>query len=427
MKRQLTAVIFSSDPDGEAEIRQSLRTDQRIRVVAVSAQMEQAYAEVVHWRPSAAIIMLSENPETGWMLCRQINAVCPDTVIICASRDYSPDTILESLRAGSREFLRLPVIAEELMTVLNRIAEFSAASSQSPKKSGRVISVFSNKGGCGTSFIAANLAVSLGAPTVLVDLNLQSASLDLFFGVKARYSIVDLVENRTRMDDQLLSNYLISHSPNLSVLAAPQDIEEADRFHHEHLIEALDILRARFDYVVLDLPHTFEPLTISALDQSEDILLVLTLDILASRAAQRAVTLFYRLGYAREKIRLVLNRWSKQSDLELRHVERFLGERIACFISEDFRAAVNSINLGRPLAEAAAANPIAVELKHLASLCGGKADQAPAMTRKNMLASLFRRQTSALDAENPSPSVVDRREQPKSGHALFGRDFPVRP
>ncbi len=427
MKRQLTAVIFSSALGDDAEIRQALRTDQRIRVVACSDQMEQAYSEAVHWRPSAVIITLNERADIGWMLCRQINAVCPETIIICASHDSSPDVILESIRAGAREFLRLPVIAEELMTVLNRVAEFSAASSQSLKKSGRVISVFSNKGGCGTSFIAANLAVSLGAPTALVDLNLHSGSLDLFYGMRPKYSIVDLVENRARLDDQLLSSYLNSHSPNLSILAAPQDIEEADRFHPEHLNEVLNILRSRFDYVVLDLPHTFEPLTIAALDQADDILLVLTLDILASRAAQRAVTLFYRLGYSRDKVRLILNRWSKQSDLELRHVERFLGERIACFISDDFRAAVNSINLGRPLVESAPANPIAAELKHLASLCGGKSDNAPAMTRKNLLASLFRRPTGALEAENLLQSEAVDFNQSKSGHTPSGRNFLVRP
>ncbi|MFN0111871.1 MAG: CpaE family protein [Blastocatellia bacterium] len=402
MKRQITTVIFSAGPEGETELRQALKNDPRVRIVACNDQMEQAYAEVIHWRPAAAIIMLNGKPELGWMLSRQINAVCPETVIICASRDSSPDVILESLRAGSREFLRLPVVIEELLTVFDRVAELSAGSTQSLKKQGRVVAVFSNKGGCGASFIASNLAVSLNAPTLLVDLNLQSGSQDLLLGVKPKYSIVDLVDNRSRLDDQLLSSYVVPYSANLSLLAAPRDIEEADRLQTEPTLDVLSILRTKFDYLVIDLPHTFDPLTIGALDLADDVLLVLTLDILASRAAQRALTIFYRLGYSRQKIRLILNRWSKQSDLELRHVEKFLGERMTCFVSEDARAVIRSINLGQPLAATDHATPIALEFKKLAAMCGATSENATA-PRKTLLNAIFRRQTGALE---PAPSLT---------------------
>lgn len=408
MKRQITAVIFAANPESETELRQSLKNDSRVRVVACSDQMEQAYAEVVHWRPSTAILDLNGKPEIGWMLCRQIAAVCPETVVICASHNSSPDIILESLRAGAREFLRLPVIPEELLTVMDRVTEISEVRTQSPKKQGRIIAVYSNKGGCGTSFIASNLAVSLSSPTLLIDLNLQSGSQDLLFGIKPKYSVVDLVENRSRLDDQLLSSYLVQHSPSLSLLAAPRDIEEADKLHSEALLDVIGVLQTKFDYLVLDLPHTFDPLTIGALDLADDVLLVLTLDILASRAAQRALTIFYRLGYSRQKVRLILNRWSKQSDLELRHVERYLGERITCFVSEDNRAVLRSINLGQPLAASDATAPISAEIKKLVEICGGTPEK-PAAQRKTILTSLFRRQSDTLAPANDTTADLAQR------------------
>lgn len=396
MKRQITVVIFSASSESETELRNAFKTVQGLRVVASSDQMEQAYADVVQWRPSAVIISLDKQPEVGWMLCRQITAICPETTVICASQDSSSDMILDSLRAGAREFLRLPAVAEDLATVFDRVAEFSAKDSQDQKKQGRVIALYSGKGGCGTSFLAANLALTLDAPTVLVDLNLQAGGLEIFFGVKPKYSIADMVANRDRLDDQLLSSYLVPYSPNLSLLPAPQEIEDADRLQPEHLLDVIYFLRARFEYVVLDLPHGFDPLTIGVLDQTDDILLVLTLDILASRAAQRALTILYRLGYARQKVRLILNRWSKQSDLELRHVERFLGERITCFVSDDYRAAVNSINLGKPLVTTSSTAPIVAELKNLAAICGVKSEKTTAEPRKNLFSTLFRRQTGEL-------------------------------
>jgi pilus assembly protein CpaE len=76
-----------------------------------------------------------------------------------------------------------------------------------------VIAVFSNKGGCGTSFIASNLAFAMGAPTVLVDLNFQTGDLGFFFQVEPKFSILNLCENLERMDEELLSGFLANYSP----------------------------------------------------------------------------------------------------------------------------------------------------------------------------------------------------------------------
>ena len=102
---------------------------------------------------------------------------------------------------------------------------------------------------------------------------------------------------------------------------------------------------------MLDPQHTFDSITLAALDQSDEIVLVLTLDIPAIRSTQRALEIFDRLGYPRKKIRIVVNRWSKQIDLDLRQVEKFLGEPVDRFIPSDYQTAVTSINLGQPLVQ----------------------------------------------------------------------------
>lgn len=407
MRRQLSFVILTAEFGNDRELRGALEMDRRARVAMSSDQVDEVYAEVVRSRPAGVIVTLDGRAEAVWTLCRQINATCPDTVIICASRYSSPDMILDSLRAGAREFLRLPIIEEELITVLERAAEFRAGDPHSGKERGRVIAVFSNKGGCGASFIASNLSMALNTQTLLVDLNLQAGNLDLFFGIKPKYSIVDMVENRARIDDQLVASYLIQCSNNLSLLAAPQEAEVADRMQPEHIIEAIDFLRTQFKNVVLDLSHTFDPITIAALDQADDILLVLTLDILACRATQRALTIFNRLGYSRQKVRLILNRWNKQSDLELRYVERFLGERITSFISDDYRTVVNSVNLGKPLITSPTSTPIVTELKRLADVYGASREEPEGMpTRKSILTSFLRKQSGSTDAQKGVSSIA---------------------
>jgi pilus assembly protein CpaE len=364
-------------------------------LLMMSDDPEQVFTETVRLRPSAVIINLAHMGEPAIKLVQRITAECPITAVICASRDSSPDLILRSMRAGARDFLRLPIIEEELTTVIDRTAGFTAEHiNDEPQKRGRAIAVFSSKGGCGCSLIATNLAMVQTTPTVLVDLNLQSGDLELMLGLRPKFSLADVVENRERLDDALLRSYLTEHSNNVSLLAAPVKAESAEDIEPKHIYEIMELLRQRFDSVIIDTPHSFDAVTISALDHADQILVVLTLEIHAIRSTRRTLEIFDRLGYPRKKIRLVVNRWSKNIDLDQKQVEDFLGERVVGFIQSDYRAAVNSINLGQPLVESAPASKVSADLRQVAAkLFEGKVDQiAPVAESKRTFNSIFRRQ-----------------------------------
>src|SRR5919202_1195394 len=376
MTNKLTFVILSSGLENFKELRAALATQEGARVLVGGDDAEQVFPEIERLAPNAVIVALGAEPEASLRFVERVGRACPRTAVICASRDSSPDTILRSIRAGAREFLRLPVIPEEFRTVYRRIAEFCAEQPEAPKKRGRVIASFSSKGGTGTTFVASNVAASLDAPAVLVDLNLHAGDLGLFLGVEPKFSIADVVEHRERVDDSLLRSFLTPHSARLSLLAAPREADSADDIEPEHVFQVLELLRERFDYVVIDPQHTFDAITLAALDQADDSLLVLTLDIPAIRSTQRALQIFDRLGYPRHKIHIVVNRFSKQIDLDLRQVERFLGERVMGYVQSDYKTAVNSINLGRPLVESEPNSKIAAELRQITAHVTGAAPQA---------------------------------------------------
>src|SRR5919112_1424401 len=397
MTNKLTFVILSSGLENFKELRAALATQEGARVLVGGDDPEQVFPEIQRLSPSACIVALGPEPEAGFRFVERVARECPRTAVICAARDSSPDTILRSIRAGAREFLRLPVRPEEFATVYQRTAEFCAIQPEAPKRRGRVLSVFSSKGGTGTTFIATNVAAALRAPTVLLDLNLQAGDLGLFLGVEPKFSIADLIENRQRVDDQLLRSYLTPHSETLSLLAAPREADSADDIEAEHIFEVLEILRERHDYVVVDPQHTFDAITLAALDQSDEIVLVLTLDIPAIRSTQRALEIFDRLGYPRKKIHVVVNRFSKQIDLDLRQVERFLGERVAGYVQSDYKTAVNSINLGQPLVDSEPQSKIATELRQIAARFGAGAVMPVQEPRRRSLASLFRKDKPAGD------------------------------
>ena len=365
MTQPITFVVLSTGLDNFKDIRKALTSESRVQLLAGGNDPDQLYEEIVRLKPNAAIIALGSYADAAVNFIQRLSNECPKTAIISAAADASPDLILRSLRAGACEFLRIPISLDELRTVLDRISEFCTTQVETTKKSGRMIAVFSSKGGCGTSFIATNLAACTAGRSVLVDLNLQAGDLPLFLGADPKYSIADMVEKRSRLDDDLISTLVTPYSSNLSLLAAPKSADSADEIEPQHIFEVLQRLRESFDYVVLDPQHTFDSITLAALDQSDEIVLVLSLDIPAIRSTQRALEIFDRLGYPRKKVRIVVNRWSKHIDIDLRQVEKFLGEPVVGFVPSDYQTAVSSINLGTPLVNSDPNSKIALEIRRI--------------------------------------------------------------
>ncbi len=381
MTQPITFVVLSTGLDNFKDIRRALSSESRVQLLAGGNDPDQLYEEIVRLKPAAAIIALGSNPEQAVKFIDRLHKECPNTAIISSAENGSPDLILRSLRAGAREFLRIPISAEELKTVLDRIGDFFTTQVETPKKKGRMIAVFSSKGGCGTSFLATNLAAVTDSRTVLVDLNLQAGDLPLFLGLDPK------------LDEGLIATLVTPHSKNLSLLAAPKEADSADEIEPQHVFEVLQRLRESYDYVVLDPQHTFDSITLAALDQSDEIILVLTLDIPAIRSAQRSLEIFDRLGYPRKKVRVVVNRWSKQIDIDLRQVEKFLGEPAVGFVPSDYQTAVSSINLGTPLVQSEPNSKIALEIRRIAQILGsGVSEIEEAKPRKAFWNSFLKRQ-----------------------------------
>ncbi len=388
----ITFVVLCTDLDNFNEIRAALATDGRARLLSGGNDADQLYDQVVRFKPSATIICLGADSNQTVELIQRLNAEFPETAIIASAHENSADLILQCLRAGAREFLRLPIRADELATVLDRISELHAGQVEVAKKKGRMTAVFSSKGGCGTSFIATNLAAASTVRTALVDLNLEVGDLPLFLGVKARYSIADMISHGTRLDANLISALVTPYSANLDLVAAPKELDPLNKIEPAHVLEVLDRLRECYDYVVLDPQHTFDPVTFTALDQADEVVLVLTLDIPAIRSAQRAFQIFDRAGCPRRKVRILVNRWSKYADVDLREVEKFFREPVFGCLTSDYQTVVNSINLGTPLVLSNPRSRISHELKRFSQALSGGNYPASAARPKRSWDFFFKRQ-----------------------------------
>ena len=395
----LSFITLSRNPEAANELREALSATSRARVLAESQDGDTLLVDAMRLRPSAAVIVLeADASEKAFSLIKKLRTAVPETAIITAAINASPNLILGSMRAGAREFLQLPIVAEELRTVLDHVNELCAVEGQNHRH-GRLIAVFSSKGGAGVSFLSANLAAAMNMSTLLVDLNLQAGDAASFMGLTPKYTLADFAINRNRLDDALVSSLLTNHSPDLTLLAAPHEAHEAEEITAQDISEVLHLMGRRYECLVLDLPHTFDPVTVTALDAADDILLVMTMDIPGIRSTKRALKVFERLGYPRGKIRVIVNRWSKSIDVELQKVQAHLDEQLIGFVPNDYPKVIESINLGQPLVQTDPSSKLTIEIKRIASLVQGNSNTTPSQPRKRLLGTVFGRQrnTGALE------------------------------
>lgn len=365
-----------------------------LSIIAELPNAPQALDELNRLRPQAALVMLNGELTHSFQLIERIRHELPEMAIVCSSENSSPDVILQSFRSGATEFLRQPLAEEEISAVFAKI-ELTSLRPAEGSNLGRVVAVYASKGGCGTTFVTANLAASLARLSrkraCVVDLNLQAGDQPLYLGLEPTYSIYDIVRNFDRLDDQLLASYLTQRSKHISLLAAPIEVGKDEDVTTEHITRIITMLRGQAEYVVLDPQHTLNEMTITALDMADDLILLLTLDIPAIRSAKRALDIFTRLGYDRSRIKVVLNRYVKTPELEIGQIEKVLETPVFATLSNDYHSAIASINVGEPLVQSKLQSRLVREFSLLASRLSG----------------------IQFEDDNPAPS--------RGGWSLFGR------
>ena len=207
------------------------------------------------------------------------------------------------MRAGAHDFLCKPVNENDLRAAAEKVFKLKEARKEHQESGGKVVAVFSNKGGNGTTTIAVNLADALvryhGKKVVVVDLALASGDVTMFFNVNPAYSILDLAKNAEKADSDFLHTLLLKHSSGVYILADPPMIEDGESISAGQVREMLSTLRSMFDVIIIDTSHQFDERTLTALEVSDIVLLVTLLNLPSLKSTQKCLELFGRIGFPR--------------------------------------------------------------------------------------------------------------------------------
>ena len=216
-----------------------------------------------------------------------------------------------------------------------------------------MIAVHSLRGGTGASTLAVNLGVGLASlwkkPTVLLDLTMTAGQVAMMLNMTLKRTWTDIARyNANELDMDVINSIIGAHESGLSFIAAPTFPSEAETLHSETLGAALRLVKGQFEYMVADLPHDFSDPAIQALDVADVILVVATPDMASIRAVVAAMDTYEKLGYKKEKIKLVLSAIFPRSSLSKDKIESALGMTTVVTIPYIQDVFVDAINLGQP-------------------------------------------------------------------------------
>lgn len=353
MTTQIPTILIDTEPKSLEVLELYLQELGYIQILGEFEDMVTGYNNILEHRPSIVIIDISKKSELALDIINKISINHKTCKIIVTSSEYSTDMVIKAMRAGAREFLNKPLIKESLFEAVNKLKDQVSGSGSDDKKC-RVITTFSNKGGIGKTAIATNLALELANITkekvALIDLNLQLGDITTFLDINPSFDISYVIQNLSRIDETFLLSTLEKYKDtSLYVLADPPYLEQAEDITAEQIATLFGVLKETFSYIVVDTSANFDGKTITALDQSDLILLIAIVNLPAIRNCQRCLELFERLGYEKEKTKIVLNRFMENEEIKVEDVEEVLEKKIYWKIPNNYFTIMSAINKGIPV------------------------------------------------------------------------------
>ncbi len=308
----------------------------------------------------------------------------PNVATVLVTSELTTQLLHRALRVGVKDVISAPIDQQQLIDTVDRLAEdlptadslvsFSAGSDPADHDDGevgRVIAVFSTKGGSGKSVTATNVAAALARhskkPVVLIDGHLQFGDVAVMLKLHPESTVADAIAQIDVLDADMLNNMMAVHEQTgLRVLAAPVEPTFADKITGPQMARLVEIVRTFAGHVIIDLPAIFNDVVLNVLEVSDQLLLVAGLDIPNIKNVKIGLATLSLLNIPKESIHLVLNRSDSKVKLDLAEVERTLGVVAAAHVPSDIVVPI-SVNKGSPVVLSAPKSGVARAFEQLAS------------------------------------------------------------
>ena len=294
---------------------------------------------------SASILVLEVSPNRPESLERlsAVRELYPQLPVIAAVREPNLALVRTLLKQGVRDVVGLPLPHAELVEILKEISTELQSAISSDVRQGQLITIMKSIGGVGATTVATHLASELAARSTgrgvcVFDLDLQFGDAASYLGLSNQLSIADLLAAGSRIDGDLLRSVVSTTPEGLHVLAAPSEMMPIEAVNADQILRIIELARAEYDYVVLDLPTNWTNWTLSLVARSTAIFLIVELSVASLRQAKRQLQLLQNQGISGDHISIVANRVEKRlfRSIDLESASQALGHPVDLSIHNDY-------------------------------------------------------------------------------------------
>ena len=367
--REPVRIYFTGSCEGLDKLREALASHPELDVVGWSESVAEA-ASTLAGGHLACVLHATRSPQLPVNELAAIREQTAAPVIILASGAAS--TLLEeALEADVSDVVMLPQLAENVVFSIRKASHAGRRirAEGGTGRQGRIITVFSPKGGTGKTAISTNLAASLakhaGKRTLLLDLDLQFGDAAIMLGIEPEKTIYDLVTAPGELDSEKLAGYTTKHPCGLEVLPAPLRPEDAELVTEAKLGRLLEVARSSYDAIVVDTSPFFHGPMLATLDRTDQVLMLCGLDVPTLKNVRLSLQTLELLSFPTGRIAFVLNRANSKVGMSKKEVEAALEVKMAFEIPSD-RAVPLSVNRGTPAVLADSGADFSVAVKKMA-------------------------------------------------------------
>jgi pilus assembly protein CpaE len=377
MAANLGIVLVSRSRQTAQLFRAGLPADGQSQHQVIEGSVEQALLAVEKLRPDVLVVEGSRHDEAELIALESVVLKDPGRSVVFLSNNQSAEFLRLGMRIGLREILPLPLSMDALLRTVCRHHERASVAAR--RAGSRIYCFIGCKGGSGATFLAANLGYALAGQekkVALIDVNIQFGDAAVYVSDRTpRFTLADVARAADRLDGVMLASSMLQVLPNFHVLAAPDDPDQAMNVRAEDIDAVLAMAAAHYDVVIVDGGRSLNALTVRAMDRADVVYVVIQQSVPYMRDAQRMLRALAGLGYGKDKIKLIVNRFSKKAVVGPEEIAGSLRHEVHRLIPNSFDAVADSIDQGVPINKLSARDPVARSLEEMAgALAGARKD-----------------------------------------------------
>jgi pilus assembly protein CpaE len=382
---KIRVLIVDDIAETRENIRRLLQFERDMEVVGGARTGKEAISLARETQPHVILMDINMPDMDGITATETILKEVPNIQIIILSVQSEPDYMRRAMLAGARDFLTKPPSADELVATIRKVGlraiqqATKVGVSTSPGNilptvssnpiSGKIITVYSPRGGVGKTMVATNLAAALyteDTPTIVVDAALQFGDVAACMNLQTKNSLIDLMEQVGELDADLLDRIATNHSSGIKVVAAPSRPEQADAVQGSQVGKVLKFIASHYRYVVVDTSAALNESTLSAIDAGDVIVVLGAPDLPTIKNLRMFFDLGEALGLTAQKTLLILNKMDKRFGITAERVADLLKQPVISQIPLDDKTVPLSTNNGEPFVLVDRTKPIARAIMELA-------------------------------------------------------------